>query len=166
MLETLEGRDLPSFVGFALLNLSNTITQDTNTMATLNSRLTTAQQKLTTDINGTGGTAALVFASRATISTDYSNAGSIFGQIKSFNADIAGLQSVQQTLAFAALAGDQFDQLIGFSTLFGGNLFGGLFGGTGSTTSMTPAQIFSAANTTINTAQNFGFPTIAAGANT
>jgi hypothetical protein len=169
MLETLEGRELPSFVGLALMNLNNQITTDTNTMASLNARLTTTQQALTSTINATGGFFPPIVAAISPISSGYSNGGSLFGQMKSFDVDVNALKGVQQTLAFAAFGGDQFDQLVAITTLFGssfGGLFGNLFGSVTPTTTMTADQILAAATTTINMPQNFGFPSIAAGANT
>jgi hypothetical protein len=98
---------------------------------------------------------------------DYSTAASLFGQIKGFNTEITDLKGLQQTLSFAAFAGDQFDQLIAVSSLFGGSggLFGGLFGGGGATPTASPAQLFSQATGFINTAEPLGYPTIGAGAN-
>jgi hypothetical protein len=167
-LETLEGRDLPSFLGLALLNLNNQITTATNTMASLNSQLTTTQLKLTGDINTTGADPGNVFNARAAISNDYSRAGSLFGQIKSVDSDVNALKGVQQNLAFAAFGGDPFDQLLALQTLFGssfGGLFSGLFGGVTPTTSLTADQILAQATATVGTGQQFGFPTIATGAN-
>jgi hypothetical protein len=166
-LETLERRDVPSFVGFALLNLNNQISASTNTMQAEVSQLQTAQQKLTSDIQGTNNLAGPLLAARFAISADYARCGSLFGQIKGLNTEISDLTNLRQTLAFAAFSGDQFDQTIAMQVLFGGGggLFGGLFGGGGAAATSSPATLFGQANTIVNTAEPFGFPTIASGAN-
>jgi hypothetical protein len=161
VLETLEGRDLPSFLGIGLLNLNQQITTVNNNATSLNTKLTNAQKDLTTQINSL--TAANLGTVIVNISNDYSMAGSLFGQIKQLASEFTTLQQVQQNFAFAAFTvGDGFDQILAFQALTGSS---GLFGFGAGTSTMSATTTLGLANTTINMAEPPPFPSIATGAN-
>jgi hypothetical protein len=193
-LEALEGRDLPSSVGFALVAVVNQINTTTGTMATLlngngattapANSLQGAQNKLTSDIATVGAPTNMfgTFANNtftptsltlfnAAIANDYSKAGSLFGQIKTLNTEVSDLNTIKQNLTFAAFSGDQFDKTVAFVTFSGangstiGSFLAPFLGIKPSTTTMTASQLFTTATNIINTAQTAPYPSIGTGAN-
>jgi hypothetical protein len=145
-LERLEGREMPSTLGFFLPTLIQPVVQATNQLTSQLNTMNSDFSKLQKDATAAAG------AFNQTIASDYAKLGNDFGQITALNSQVKAQVSADQTFLFLLAFSGALDQS---DTFFLFSAFNTLSNDLSSANST-----LSSANSVANTAPATGYPSL------